>query len=302
MPSKVILSLCFFAGSLFAVCPIVPEKGLVAFYPFDGNADSRGPVEGLDGTVHRATLSTDRFGNPNSAFHFGGSDSAYIEIPDNDVFSISTTGALTVSAWMSPDSADFEITDNGYVHWMGKGCARAQEWTLRMYNFDSERPNRISAYAFNLSGGLGAGSYVQGKVVPGEWLHIAARYDMESNTIAIFRNGEKMDQDSLYDITYKVIPENGDAPVRMGTRSLWSFFKGKIDDVRFYDRALSDDEIRALFLECPESSDRIFAVEKSPGTRSRAAVEFREGKVCVFREGFSGGAFSVDGRKVRFGR
>lgn len=299
---KTIFFLFVCAIPLFADCPLVSEEGLVAHYPFDGNANSIGPVEGLDGTVYRATPATDRFGNPNSAFHFGGSDSAYVEIPDNDVFSIATTGALTISAWISPDSANFEITDNGYVHWMGKGEARMQEWALRMYNFDSERPNRISAYVFNLSGGLGAGSYVQEDVVPGEWIHIAARYDMESNTVAIFRNGEKRDQDSLYDFTYKVIPENGEAPVRMGTRSLWSFFRGRIDEVRFYDRAISDGEIRELYLECPETSARAPFAKRLFGPRNRPKPEFREGNVLFFREGFFGGAFSVDGRRVRFGR
>lgn len=203
------------ACPLFADCVSgVPEEGLVAYYPFDGDAVSRGSVAGVDGEVYRATLATDRFGKSNSAYRFGGSDSAYIEIPDNDIFSIATTGALTVSAWISPDSLDFERTDGGYVHWMGKGEPHAHEWALRMYNFRSERPNRISSYAFNLSGGLGAGSYVQEEVVLGEWTHIVARYDMESNTITIFKNGAQKDQDPLYDDTYKVIPENGNAPVR----------------------------------------------------------------------------------------
>lgn len=230
MKLQTFLFLFLCAVPLFADCvsgSSVPEEGLVAYYPFDGDAVSHGSVAGVDGEVYRATLATDRFGEPNSAYHFGGSDSAYIEIPDSDVFSIITTGALTISAWISPDSLDFERTDGGYVHWMGKGEPQAHEWALRMYNFHSERPNRISSYAFNLSGGLGAGSYVQEEVVPGEWIHIVARYDMESNTITIFRNGEQKDQDPLFDDTYKVIPENGNAPVRIGTRSLWSFFPGK---------------------------------------------------------------------------
>lgn len=46
--------------------------------------------------------------------------------------------------------------------------------------------------------------------------------------------------------------ENGTAPVRLGTRSLWSFFEGRIDDLRFYNRALTDDEILDLYNEANE--------------------------------------------------
>lgn len=299
-PMLFFFSLC--AIPLFADCVSgnsVPEEGLVAYYPFDGDAVSRGSVSGVDGEVYRATLSTDRFGRSNSAYHFGGNDSAYIEIPDSDIFSIATTGALTVSAWISPDSLDFEKTDGGYVHWMGKGEPQAHEWALRMYNFHSERPNRISSYAFNLSGGLGAGSYVQEEVVSGEWIHIVARYDMESNTITIFNNGEWKDQDSLHDDTYKVIPENGNAPVRIGTRSLWSFFRGKIDDVRFYDRAISEEEVLALYRECPEGATGLPLKKKTLPGRSRAGIVVRSGMVCALTGDSLDSGFSLSGQKGR---
>ncbi len=46
-------------------------NGLVLYYPFDGNAnDASG--NGNNGTVEGATLTTDRFGNPNSAYYFNG--------------------------------------------------------------------------------------------------------------------------------------------------------------------------------------------------------------------------------------
>ena len=44
--------------------------GLIAYYPFSGNAvDTAG---GNNGTVYNATLTTDRFGNPDSAYYFNG--------------------------------------------------------------------------------------------------------------------------------------------------------------------------------------------------------------------------------------
>ena len=55
---------------------------------------------------------------------------------------------------------------SGYVYTMGKGDPGAHEWYTRMYseaNAES-RPNRISGYAFNPAGGLGAGSYFEDTV------------------------------------------------------------------------------------------------------------------------------------------
>jgi hypothetical protein len=53
--------------STFAQAPI---SGLVAYYPFNGTANDA--VGTNHGTVNGATLTTDRFGNVNSAFNFDG--------------------------------------------------------------------------------------------------------------------------------------------------------------------------------------------------------------------------------------
>lgn len=260
----------------------VPQEGLVAYYPFTGGSleNAVTPASGAAGNSNAgssnagnsnagdaatsvpqaaenkgATFGPDRFGNENSAAVFSGDSNCYMEIPDHDAFSIKTAGALTISAWVSPKVLTFRNAEAaGYVHWMGKGVPHQHEWVLRMYNKEltasqENRPNRMSAYAFNLEGGLGSGSYVQEELTAGEWMHIVARYDVESNKITIFKNGVQKDQDPLYDETYGVQVQNGTAPVRLGTRALWSFFEGSIDDVRFYARALADSEIVALYNE-----------------------------------------------------
>ena len=45
------------------------NDGLVAYYPFNGNANDESG-NGYNGTVYGATLTYDRFGNPNSAYSF----------------------------------------------------------------------------------------------------------------------------------------------------------------------------------------------------------------------------------------
>jgi hypothetical protein len=45
-----------------------------------------------------------------------------------------------------------------------------------MYSRDNTevRANRISGYVFNQGGGLGAGSYFEDRVRPGEWIHLVS--------------------------------------------------------------------------------------------------------------------------------
>ncbi|WP_141699533.1 hypothetical protein [Candidatus Marithrix sp. Canyon 246] len=49
------------------------NDGLVAYYPFNGNAEDESG-NGNHGTVNGATLSEDRFGNQESAYSFDGID------------------------------------------------------------------------------------------------------------------------------------------------------------------------------------------------------------------------------------
>ncbi len=243
-----------FSAAMAAESGAVSDQGLVAFYPFSGSFENTTGTEIDPAENHGATFAEDRFGNENSSAYFDGNET-YLEIPDNDAFSISTTGALTISVWVSPEVLNFQKAEaGGYVHWMGKGVPHQHEWVFRMYNKDlsqgqENRPNRMSAYAFNLEGGLGAGSYVQEQVQENEWIHFVARYDVESNKITLFKNGVQKDQDDLYDATYGVQVQNGTAPLRLGTRSRWSYFQGRIDDLRIYNRALTDSEILELFNE-----------------------------------------------------
>jgi hypothetical protein len=168
----------------------------------------------------------------------------FVEIPDADQLSETATGAFTVEAWIRPDSTSMPRQESsGYVHWMGKGVTGQHEWVARMYqdgNAD-DRANRISFYSYNLTGGLGAGSYFQDSVTAGAWIHYAGEFD-DVNTY-IFKNGVLRDQDPLsgYDIT----PGNGTAPVRIGTRDMNSFFQGSIARVAIYSTRLPAQTLAA---------------------------------------------------------
>ena len=65
------------------------QNGLVAWYPFDGNASDMSG-NGNHGTVNGAVPSTDRFWDAGKAYEFDGVDD-YILLPDNDLLELNAT-------------------------------------------------------------------------------------------------------------------------------------------------------------------------------------------------------------------
>ncbi len=267
---------------LTAVLAQVPQEGLVGEYLFTGDLnDETTFLNHANG--YGVTLTSDRFGNEKQALFFTG-DSQYVEIQNATQFSIAPTEELSISVWMKPSKVDFtDFEGSGYVHWMGKGESGEHEWVFRMYNKNSDRPNRISAYAFNLNGGLGSGSYVQKEINLENWIHIVARYNFPDNEIRLYRNGVLEDEDLFSD--YNISPELGEAPLRLGTRDLKSFFAGSIDDLRIYNRLLSQDEITDLFEEVPQDQVRKIEADLSLDEKSESA-----------------GLFNLEGQRVDFNK
>lgn len=167
----------------------------------------------------------------------------YLEVASHAHLSIPTKGVLTLETWIRPDTLNFPEAQDGYVHFAGKGEPSEHEYVFRMYSRATDRPNRISAYAFNPDGGLGSGSYFQDSVTVGEWIHVAAVITTKSSTnypdgyVKIYKNGQLRDTDSLRD--YSIEPVAGSAPLRIGTRDLNSFFQGAIAKFAIYDYEVS---------------------------------------------------------------
>lgn len=192
------------------------------------------------------------------AARFNGT-SQYLQIPDAAALSPATRGVLTIEAWMRPDRLIFpDVEGSGYVHWMGKGEANKHEYVARMYSADNrEKPsrgNRISGYLFNASGGKGAGSHFQNAIVAGKWIHYVLVINSKARSATyprgytkIYRDGKQMDQDSLIFEGTAIVPQRGNAPFRVGTRDLKSFFLGGIGKVAIYGKELPAHRIAAHF-------------------------------------------------------
>ena len=71
------------------------NDGMVVYYPFNSNANDVSG-NGHNGTVYGSTLTTDRLGNPNSAFSFNGTASDYV-----DVGPMTINLPVTVALWFN---------------------------------------------------------------------------------------------------------------------------------------------------------------------------------------------------------
>ena len=100
------------SGSVLNVSQGDPlTQGLIAYYPFDGNASDMSG-QGHHGTVHGAPLTKDRYGTDSKAYNFDGGGQQYINMgpvlfPEN---------AFTVSIW-----ANFKPGNNKYAHLIENG-------------------------------------------------------------------------------------------------------------------------------------------------------------------------------------
>jgi len=180
----------------------------------------------------------------------------YAQVSSSNVLSITNSGYLTVEAWVRPAVLQFPREEgSGYVYILGKGAPGKQEYALRMYSQSNTevppRPNRVSAYVFNLAGGKGSGSYFQDKIQVGTWMMVTFVVDdipspaWPAGYISIYKNGVLRGQVSLDQ--FHVSPQPSTAPFAVATRDLDSYFDGALGKVAVYDYPLTGAQISATY-------------------------------------------------------
>ena len=206
--------------------------GLVAYYPFNGNAnDASG--NGNDGTVQGPTLTSDRFGEPNSAYYFDGL-SGGIKIPDTLLSP--TVDGFTFSVWVGTDNGpypgDYEIihtgTDNGET----------------LMNISSGQ------FAFGPILDTHAGYIVTSPINSNSVTHVVGVYSRGQN-VSLYTNGVLAaiipvpDGTLWLEPTYPLYSAIGIYEIY--SPSPYLNFRGVLDDIRVYNRALSSNEVAQLY-------------------------------------------------------
>ncbi|MGB0404272.1 MAG: LamG-like jellyroll fold domain-containing protein [Salibacteraceae bacterium] len=225
---------------IFSINLAFSQKQPVSEYCFNGNSkDNSGNQH--DGTVNGATLTTDRNGKPNSAYFFDGI-SNLINIPSAPHI----LENYTYSLWLNPSS--IPSTNGGtlsrYKCLLSIGNSGADQQVLL-----SNNPSLGYGHV-----GLGAGGYTNNSSVLNRttsnqlpsintWYHLA--YTRSDSTTKLFLNGQLVDSVSFSNASPKYnTPHVASIGSRFGSMQ---FFHGKIDDVKIYDYALTNNEINNLF-------------------------------------------------------
>ncbi len=205
----------------------VPTDGLVAYYPFNGNANDESG-NGNDGTVSGASLTNDRFGNPNSAYSFDGTNDRIL-VPHDPSLNLGTE--FTISAWVI---SDVTVPSNNSMIAKG-GSYGSHEYALYFAN-GSNKP------WVSLNGGAASNQQVGPNVGVSttDWLHIVGLY--EAGVLKLYIDAVEGAAAN------RAAPVATTSALRIG--ELQSIFhRGLIDDIRIYNRALTDTEIQVLFNE-----------------------------------------------------
>ncbi len=219
------------AEAAYAVIP-----GLVAFYPFEGNAgDESG--NGHHGTVYGASPAADRFDAPGAAFQFDGTDD-YIELSDESAFDFSN---FTVSFWTRIATLPAVPGPGipGYYCAVSKAGFNLGNYTVRLFKIGGASYCYLE-YAHATSLGNWSTSCFA-SINLNRYYHVVVTM---SDEIRCYYDG-------VLRCTSSSMPaaNQTDGNVLIGKFDDAAdpcYFNGIIDDVRFYNRALSATEIESL--------------------------------------------------------
>ena len=228
----IVISTFFASSNLFLASTALGESGgLVAHYPFDegsGSVVRDASGNGNDGAIHGATYAkvTEGF-----ALQFDGLDD-YVQIPSSEGLKID--GPLTVEIW-----ANTRFSSSGPV--LAKnGCS-----TLRQNYIIQLQEGGINFAVVDCTDQKGVENTVRGPAIAADhWHHIVGSYD--GDDLKLYINGV-----ASVKKFGKFTPGTHDGSLYVGVNyyghKLGSFFAGQIDDLRVYDRALSQEEILANY-------------------------------------------------------
>jgi hypothetical protein len=227
MKTKITLFVAVIAVALFGVgCastqPAFVSDGLVAYYPFNGNAEDESG-NGNDGEVNgKVSFGIDRHDSPLKTGVFGA---GHITVDKPKGLS----PINTISCWVLVPIYE---NRNGYIVNLGVEANDNNNW-LEIVDGKYIKAGSTTSQHFDTKW-----------IIPeGNWFNVVTTYNGKSRSLYI--NGV------IDEITREM---GGRDPIGLyvGGSDRYAV-KGSIDDVRIYNRALSAEEVKALYdLEKPK--------------------------------------------------
>jgi len=200
------------------------KNGLVAHYPFNGNANDESG-NGNNGNVKGVTLTSDRNGKSNSAYYFNGYDN-YITASFQNVYSIA------ISFWFrapiqSNDYSVFVDCNRLSLYCQILGPTYKSTGNYGKLFFLANKKNMYSYSTYN----------------DDKWYHMYIDYDNNTGQQKMYINGLLINKNSISNS----INLNKIYIGRQEDYLASTFFKGYIDDIYIFNRSLNENEIQALY-------------------------------------------------------
>ncbi len=208
----------------------MPTDGLRAYWPFSGSPDDMVGIN--DGIIVGNVLpAADRFGEDGCAYAFDGSQSAMLLVQGMEDFDVSPDSVMSISLWFqggSDEAGDFEVLFLKYG--FGFNPLANPNYALSLYDL-----NKILMQADFQS------LWLDDDILPfpadDQWHHV----------VGVFIPGHwKMYLDNVLVnefISEEALIGQWSSDIVMGVG-----FEGVLDDVAFYQSALSEEEIGELFV------------------------------------------------------
>ena len=219
-----ITTICSLDGSAQTIPSYVPTSNLLAWYSFNSNANDLSG-NGNNGTVNGATLSTDRFGIPNSAYAFNGSNS-YIDLAAS-IFNIPQI--YSISCWSKFNSTSFSYlfgqATNGEIQLQSDGSGNVVSW------------NKLNS----------GGSVSVGTIIPDltNWHHLVSIFNNVTKTLTLYI--DNIGYSTTIPAGVNIATFTGRALLGRQSNLAANFFNGKLDDIGFWNRELTPCEIKKLY-------------------------------------------------------
>jgi hypothetical protein len=225
---KNILHLLLLMLSLNGMAQFTLSDSLVACYSLAGNGNE--PINNLTGSLQGVTPDFDRNNVLNECLHFAGNINSIVTLPDDPRLK---GQAMTVSAWAYPENGV-----GSYIVFAKNNFNSYHEAYTISIDYNS---SIFNAAKVNSNGIYYATS---GQISLYTWYHLAIVVDTVS--VKLYVNGALVANTPAPGLLEY---ETG-KPVRIGGCAENYFpapFTGKIDNVRFYNRLLSQPEINQLY-------------------------------------------------------
>jgi hypothetical protein len=227
-----VLGLSVSAKVMAQVPSNVPTNGLIGYWPFNGNANDIGGNGNNGAPQNGIALSIDRFGNPNSAYLFDGVDD-YIQINDNQSLNPSL---MTISAWINISDTNQTVLPIFY-----KG--EYEVYSLEAFKFAIKQNSNCLSYS---GGGWVGNSFPNFNYDQNNWYNLVGVFD--GSNVKFYINGILVSATPTSVATIDNCSQAGEG-FHIGRYHIYdpNYFKGKIDDIGIWNRALTQQEITAIY-------------------------------------------------------